>query len=103
MPVVPLRETVAFSPEGLPVAVTQEQLDNFHRFAAEKISDGAADLTLRELVDLWEVEHPSDSELRNNVLAVQAAIRDLQSGDRGISLEEHVRELQAKYGTPADE
>ena len=34
----------------------------------------------------------------DDVLAVKAAVRDLENGDRGIPFDEHLRELSAQFG-----
>ena len=81
---------------------TQEQVDSFHRFASERLR-GGSELSVDELYDLWRIEDPSPAELDENVRAVQAAIDDFQNGDRGVLLEEAVREMRAKYNLPADE
>ena len=85
------------------MAVTEEELDSFHRFAAEKRADDGSDLTLQELLDLWQIENPAPEELRENVLAVKAAIRDMENGDRGMPFEDHIWGMQEKHSIPADE
>jgi len=85
------------------MAVTEEQLDSFHRFAAEKLADDASDLSLQELLDLWRIANPTPEELQENLRAVKAAIRDRENGDRGIPFEDHIQEMQGKHSIPADE
>jgi len=79
------------------MAVTQSELNQFHRYAVEKISEGSEAESLQELLDLWQIENPSPDRLREDVLAVKAALRDLDAGDRGIPFEEHLREMKARY------
>jgi hypothetical protein len=80
---------------------TQEQIDSFHRFATERIR-GGSDLSMDELYDLWRLEHPTPDELDENVRAVQAALDDFENGDRGMPLEEAIREIRKKHNLPAD-
>jgi hypothetical protein len=77
---------------------TLDELHRFHRFAEEKLSNGGSDLTLEQLVDLWNIENPSPEALREDVLAVKAALRDLDNGDRGIPVEELIQKMRDKYG-----
>lgn len=79
------------------MAVTQEDLNQFHHFAAEKVAAGKDAESLEELLDLWHLENPDPKRLREDVLAVQAALRDLEQGDRGIPFDEHLSELKARY------
>jgi hypothetical protein len=81
------------------MAVTSDDLNAFHRFAqAHLLNDGAE--SLRELVDLWEIEHPLSELHAQNVAAVQAAIRDMENGDAGrpatVVLEELREELAGR-------
>jgi len=78
--------------------LTLDELNRFHRFAEEKLSNGGGDLTLEGLVDLWSFENPSPEQRNEDLLAVKAALRDLDNGDRGIPVEDHIRELREKYG-----
>jgi hypothetical protein len=86
------------------MTVTRTEIDSFHRFAVSKLNDDGNDLSFEELVDLWLVENTSHEGLQKDVLAVKAAIRDMENGDRGIPLDEHLRELHEKLDpTAADE
>lgn len=80
---------------------TQQQIDSFHRFATERIRSGS-DLTIDELYDLWRLEHLTSDELDENVRAVKAALDDFENGDRGVPLEEAIREIRKKHNLSAD-
>jgi hypothetical protein len=67
---------------GLCVPATSEELDDFHQFAKERIARGNARMSLTELFDIWRIEHPTQDELEANVLAVKAALGDMEKGDR---------------------
>ena len=85
------------------MSVTKEQIESFHRFAERKIENGEDDFTMESLLDMWQLENPSAGQFENDVLAVKAAVRDLQNGERGVSFESHIRELRDKLDIPADE
>ncbi|MFO7904472.1 MAG: hypothetical protein ACQESR_22765 [Planctomycetota bacterium] len=55
-----------------------------------------------ELYDLWRLEHPTPDELDEKMRAVQAALDDFENGDRGVPLEEAIREIRKKHNLPAD-
>ena len=82
------------------MAVTPEQIDEFRQFALEKINNGDADLSLEELVDMWRILHPTPQELDENVLAVKAAIRDMEAGETGRPFEEFAREFRQRNNVP---
>lgn len=79
------------------MAVTQEDLNQFHDFAAERLAAGDGAESLQELLDLWQVENPDPNRMREDGLAVQAALRDLDRGERGVPHDELLRELKARY------
>ncbi len=78
------------------MAVSQEELDSFHRFVSQQIGNGGAELTLEELLDLWRAANPTPEDLRDDVLAVKAAIRDLESGETGRPFEEFAEEFRRR-------
>ena len=80
------------------MSATLEDLERFHSFAATKLETCDEDWSLQELLDQWEIENPDPAQLHDDVLAVKAALRDLENGDRGIPFEEHIRELSARFG-----
>jgi hypothetical protein len=73
------------------MAVTHNDLNQFHDFAAEKLAAGQGTESLQELLDLWYIENPDQNRLSEDVLAVQASLRDLDGGERGIEFSEHLR------------
>ena len=65
------------------MAVTQEQIDKFHRFASEHVSRCGGALSLEDLIDMWRIENPSPEQTREDILAVKAAVRNMENGERG--------------------
>ena len=84
------------------MSVTREDIESFHRFAEKKLEDGEDGLTMEEFLDLWRLENPAAQHVADDVLAVKAALRDLENGDRGVTFEEHIRETRTKFDIPAD-
>ena len=80
---------------------TQEEIDNFHRFASKERTN--TDYTLDELYDRWRIENPTDQEHRENVAAIAASIRDMEAGDTGTPAKEVVRKLREKFSLASDE
>ena len=76
---------------------TLEDLKRFHGFATALIESSDDDWSLQELLDQWQLENSDSSRLHDDVLAVKAAIRDLESGDRGMTFEEHLKKLSIEF------
>lgn len=76
--------------------VSKQQIDSFHRYATERLGNGGAELSIDELFELWRIENPTPEELYTDVLAVKAALRDMEAGDTGQRFEEFQREFRAK-------
>ena len=75
----------------------KEQIDSFHRFAMQQVEDGQADWSLDALYDQWRMENPSPAETEENIAAIQAAIDDMNRGDRGRAANEVIAEVRSKY------
>jgi hypothetical protein len=79
------------------VATTQE-LQSFYQFAEERLGKGACQQTLDDLYGEWRAGNPMPDELDSNVLAVQAALRDLDRGETGRPIEEFAAEFRQRNG-----
>ena len=79
---------------------TKEQLESFHRFASRQLDAGCTDLSIDELYDLWRCSNLPTDELLESVAAVRAAWADIEAGDEGIPVEDHLAQLRAKYNIP---
>ena len=80
------------------MATTAEELARFAGFARQRMGDGASELSLDELFDLWRSENPSDELYAENVAAVNAAIDDFRNGERGTPTDDHSDQLRREYG-----
>jgi hypothetical protein len=79
------------------MAITISDLDNFHRFAAEKLRSGGADLDLDELLMLWY-----DEQDRDQVNAIiQQGLEDIEAG-RGRPARQVAEELRQRFNLPTE-
>jgi hypothetical protein len=77
------------------MAVTSDDLNAFHDFAAAQLASGGAE-SLYELVDLWETQQSIPDLQTKDVAAVRAAIRDMEHGDSGRPATMLLQELRAE-------
>jgi hypothetical protein len=77
------------------MAITRDELNAFHQFAEATLANRGAE-SLRELFDIWEIEHPSPVARDQNLAAIRSAIRDMEHGDAGRPAEMVVDELRAE-------
>jgi hypothetical protein len=83
------------------MAVTQSDLHQFQEFAKVVITQSGEHLTLDELWDRWRLNCPFEQEENENILAAKAAVRDMENGDLGIPVEQHLEEVRKKYNLPS--
>ena len=79
------------------MATTEEELKSFSQFVREH-AEGDADSRLRELFDLWMLQHPADETFAEDVAAINASINDFVNGERGTPAGEHSQQLRAEFG-----
>jgi hypothetical protein len=72
------------------------ELEAFHQFVGDKLSNGESVLTPEECVDLWRAQHPGAEELHAGIAAIKEALADLEGGDLGIPLPEFLADLRAE-------
>lgn len=72
------------------MASIDNDLQDFNRFAREQVLKNGPDQTIDELFDRWRTERPPGDDL----LAIQASLRDADAGERGKPLDEHVEEMR---------
>jgi hypothetical protein len=77
---------------------TREEVQQFARFATEQLSNGGADLSIEELLDLWRMWNPTDEVYAANVAAIAASIEDFERGERGTPFDPHSTELRRELG-----
>ncbi len=81
------------------MAVTQDQIDSFHRFASDRIANGGADLSFQEIVSLWKLDNPSDEERAEVIAAINEGVKDIESGNHRPA-DEFMDEMRRKYNIP---
>ena len=82
-------------------ASISNELEEFHRFVAEKLAQGERNLTPESAVDQWRDLHPCSEGLAEDVAAVREAIADMAAGDTGIPLEEFDRQFRERHNLPS--
>ena len=72
---------------------TQQQLDGFYQFATRQIVLGQNSRSLVELFDEWCSQQLAPQDLHDNALAVKAALRDIERGEKGRPFAEFARDF----------
>ncbi|MCE9606551.1 MAG: hypothetical protein K8U03_16800 [Planctomycetia bacterium] len=75
-------------------------LSAFVQFANAQLQAGAK-LSLEEALEQWWAAHPpepSEEESEEVVAMIQEALDDLAAGDKGMPFDEHLIELERKFG-----
>ena len=78
------------------MSFTQDQLDSFYRFASDRITGASSDLSLSELLQLWQLENPNDEEREEVNAIIRQGDEDIAAG-RGRPVEELHKDLRRKY------
>jgi hypothetical protein len=79
------------------VAAAQE-LQSFYQFAEGRLQTAGSSQTLDDLYLEWRACHPAPGELEGNVLAVRAALRDMDDGETGRRIEDFATEFRKRNG-----
>jgi len=78
------------------VTATLHEIDSFAQFAKDHVVQGGADATIDELFDHWRTQNPPPKDL----LAIKAAIRDIENGETGQPYEEFAAEFRVRNNIP---
>ncbi len=82
------------------MTTAEEDLQDFNLFVRQRLSEtDTTNISLVELMEEWQLRHPTDQQYAENVAAVNAAIEDFKSGDRGKPTGELTRELRESLHT----
>jgi hypothetical protein len=79
--------------------VTQQDVEQFHRFATGKLANGGAGMTWQELFDAWMMEDPPTAEREAVNAIIRQGLQDIEAG-RFRSAEEVNAELRNKFELP---
>jgi len=80
------------------MAATSQELQSFYQFAEQRLQNGRCDLSLDDMYGEWRACNPTSDELETNVLAVRAALRDLDAGEKGQPINEFITEFERRNG-----
>lgn len=75
------------------MASIENDLLDFTQFARDQASGSDRPLSIDELFDQWRTANPPDDDL----LAIQASLRDVDAGERGKSIAEHLDEVRKRH------
>jgi hypothetical protein len=75
-------------------------LQAFKHFIDEKLSGGGGNLTVDEILSLWDIETQAPTEREETVQALREALDDMRSGDIGIPARQFLAEARRKYDLP---
>ena len=79
------------------MSTDKSELFRFNEFVLGKLQSDATDLTPEQCLELWRLMHPTEKQMDENVIAIQAAIDDMNKGIPGEpAIEIHSR-LRTKY------
>ncbi len=76
--------------------MTQEELDDFHQFASQRINNGGAHLNLVDLYELWRLDNPTPAEEVAIYRALDESLEDMRAG-RTEAVDEVMHEILAKH------
>lgn len=71
------------------------ELEDFTRFVSDRLAMDQS-LSLEEALDLWRAENVSADEFDENVTALREALAELDSGNKGIPLDEFDRRFRER-------
>jgi hypothetical protein len=80
------------------MATVANELQSFYHFADERLGISGCNQTLDELYAEWRALNPTPEELEANVLAVRAALRDMDQGEAGRPIDEFAAEFRQRNG-----
>lgn len=77
------------------VPTTQQQLESFARFATARILNDCSQPIEEVFFDWWTSQYRDDDRA-----AVEASLRDLQTGETGRSFDEFAKEFRVRNSLP---
>jgi hypothetical protein len=83
------------------VSAVLNELDSFHRFLGDQLTNGGSALTPGECLDLWRAQHPLDEDLSAGIRAIQEALEDMEAGDVGQPLEQFLAKFRSNRKLPS--
>lgn len=66
------------------MATAEDDLQDFNQFVRQRLrASDPSGVQLSQLMDEWQLLHPTEAQYTENVDAVNASIDDFKRGDRG--------------------
>jgi hypothetical protein len=78
---------------------TQQDVEQFHRFARGKLANGGAGMTWQELFDAWMTEDPPTAERDAVNGIIRQGLEDIEAG-RFRTANEVNAELRSRFDLP---
>jgi hypothetical protein len=78
------------------MTITVQDADRFHQYILDRIRNGGAGLELDDFLMEWQHLTNENPKFDEDVLAIKAALRDFEAGDRGVLAEDFLHELRAR-------
>lgn len=79
---------------------TPDELRDFHRLISEQLNAGRGCLSPEEVLAQWRKLRPREQAMADDIAAVQEALDDMASGDRGVPFDEFDREFRRRHQIP---
>lgn len=77
------------------------ELETFHRFLEDQLSNGECSLSPEECLDLWRAQHPLDGRIGEDLNAVKEALVDMEAGDSGEPFHQFREQFRKNNRLPA--
>jgi hypothetical protein len=73
-------------------------LQEFHNFVSNLLATGQSAATPEQALGEWRLSQRSDTEIADDMAAIQEAILDLENGDEGNLLAEFDQAFRNRHG-----
>jgi len=80
------------------MSTVSEDLQSFSHFVELHLRNSSGSETLDDLYAEWRVRNPAPQDLENDILAVRASLRDLESGENGRLFDEFAEDFRKRKG-----
>lgn len=62
------------------MSATHDELDQFRKYAAEKLCNGGGSKSLEELLEQWRSDRLTDEELQESLTSLRRGLDDVNAG-----------------------
>ena len=80
------------------MSTVSEDLQSFSQFVELYLRNSSGSETLDDLYTEWRARNPAPADLENDIRAVQASLRDLESGENGRPFDEFAANFRERKG-----